>query len=81
MYWGPVIDPTQPAGRQERRGELPERLLRAPEVAEILGVSQARVYELARQRIVPSIRLGRQIRFDPDALRRWMDDGGQRWPG
>ena len=50
------------------------KLLTASEVAGILKVSKARVYELARTRAIPSITLGlRQIRFDEGSLREWIN--------
>jgi len=50
------------------------RLLTANEVANILRVSTARVYELARIKSIPSITLGqRQVRFDEAALRDWIN--------
>jgi excisionase family DNA binding protein len=52
-------------------------LLTATEVAQILRVSKARVYELARQRMLPALTLGqRQIRFEEAALREWIAAGG-----
>ena len=49
------------------------RLLTASEVATILRVSTARVYELARVKSIPSITLGqRQIRFDETTLHEWI---------
>ena len=49
------------------------RLLTADEVAGILSVSTARVYELARRNAIPALRLGqRQLRFDETALRDWI---------
>ena len=49
------------------------RLLTASEVANILRVSTARVYELARVKSIPSITLGqRQVRFDEVALFEWL---------
>jgi excisionase family DNA binding protein len=49
------------------------RLLTASEVANILRVSTARVYELARTKAIPSITLGhRQVRFDEATLREWI---------
>lgn len=49
------------------------RLLTANEVADILRVSKARVYELARINSIPSITLGqRQVRFDEAALLEWI---------
>lgn len=52
-------------------------LLTAAEVAEILRVSKARVYELARRRMLPALTLGeRQVRFEEGALREWIATGG-----
>ena len=49
------------------------KLLTAGEVANVLRVSTARVYELARMKSIPSITLGqRQIRFDETALLEWI---------
>jgi excisionase family DNA binding protein len=54
------------------------RLLDAKEVAEILQVNTQRVYELTRQGILPSIRIGaRQIRFEEERLIRWIENGGR----
>lgn len=53
------------------------RLLDAKEVAQILHISTARVYELTRQKILPSVRIGaRQIRFEEDRLFQWIENGG-----
>lgn len=53
------------------------RLMTADEVANALCVSRARVYELARTSILPCVRLGeRQVRFDEDALREFIAQGG-----
>lgn len=53
-----------------------ERLLRAQEVAEILDVDRFRVYESARHGVLPHVRMGRQVRFDPQVLRAWIEAGG-----
>lgn len=55
---------------------MAHRLLTANEVADILQVSVARVYELARMRVIPCVRLLRQVRFDEQALRQWIAQGG-----
>jgi len=52
------------------------RLLTAPEVAAILRVKTARVYEMSRIKILPTVRMGRQVRYDEDALREWIRAGG-----
>ncbi|HLA09561.1 MAG TPA: helix-turn-helix domain-containing protein [Pyrinomonadaceae bacterium] len=53
------------------------RLLDAKEVAQILKISTQRVYELTRQGILPSVRIGaRQIRFEEARLLDWIENGG-----
>ena len=52
------------------------KLLTIPEVAELLSVSTPRAYELARRGIIPSVRLGRQVRVHPAELDRWISEGG-----
>jgi len=56
------------------------RLLTAREVAEILAVPRYRVYELARQGVLPSVRLGFQVRVEEGALREFVARGGQGLP-
>ncbi len=54
------------------------RLLDAKEVAEILQVNVQRVYELTRQGILPSVRIGpKQIRFEETRLMQWIEYGGK----
>lgn len=58
------------------------QIISASEVAEILGVSAIRVYEMARAGLLPAgvvVRLGRQVRFNADALDRWIESGGRSW--
>ena len=53
------------------------RLIQAKRASEVLSVSLARLYELARLGVIPVVRLGpRQIRFDEDALTEWVKNGG-----
>jgi putative molybdopterin biosynthesis protein len=51
-------------------------LLTAKETAAILKVTLPRVYELAREGLIPSVRMGRQIRFDETKLLNWIEQGG-----
>jgi excisionase family DNA binding protein len=47
---------------------------RAEEVAELLGTTPRRVYEMVRQERIPYVRLGeRSLRFPRQAIRRWLD--------
>lgn len=57
------------------------KLLRVPHVAEALDIPQARVYELVRLGLLPSVKLGRQIRVSEEALRQFIEGGGQALPG
>ena len=52
-------------------------LLTATEVAQKLRVSRARVYELVRRKLIPSVQIGqRQVRFEEGALSGWIACGG-----
>jgi excisionase family DNA binding protein len=58
--------------------EMERQILIAAEVAELLRIDRQRVYELARRNAIPVIRLGeRQYRFDAEAIRKWIERGGQ----
>ena len=51
-------------------------LLRPEEIAVRLGVSRWTVYDLARRGVLPVVRIGRSVRFDPEALDRFVAGGG-----
>ncbi|MEK6300542.1 MAG: helix-turn-helix domain-containing protein [Acidobacteriota bacterium] len=53
------------------------KLITAQEVAALLTVPVARVYELARTQSLPCVHLGsRQLRFDEERLHEWIESGG-----
>jgi excisionase family DNA binding protein len=52
------------------------RLLTAKETAQLLKVTLPRVYELARTGLIPSVRMGRQVRFHEAKLIEWIEQGG-----
>lgn len=52
------------------------KLLKAEDVAEIFDMSIDRVYQLARAYIIPSVRIGRQLRFDPIQIDEFIKSGG-----
>jgi excisionase family DNA binding protein len=60
---------------------MESRLLRMEEVARVLDVSMARAYELAREGLLPIVRIGRQVRVDTVALESWIQKGGQPLEG
>ncbi len=50
------------------------RLWNAEEAGVFLGVSRATVNRLSNSGDLPGVKVGRQWRFDPDLLRRWVHD-------
>ena len=48
------------------------RLLTAAEVSEILRVPRSTIYELARNRRIPFLKVGRRTLFDPELLKQWI---------
>lgn len=47
-------------------------LLRATEVAAMLGIGRATVYELMASGAIPTVRIGRSVRVPQEALNRWV---------
>lgn len=60
---------------------MQKKLLRASEVAKVLNVTEVRVYSMAREGLLPVVKLGRHIRVDQDKLNEWIERGGQSLPG
>lgn len=53
------------------------RLIKARQAAELLDLRLPRLYELTRQRLIPSVRVGEKaIRFDEAALKDFIARGG-----
>ncbi len=48
------------------------RLMTAQEVAELLRVPRSTVYELARTRRIPFLKVGRRTLFAPQTLLEWI---------
>jgi excisionase family DNA binding protein len=51
-----------------------ERLLTAAEVAELLAVPTSWVRSTTRAGALPSVRLGRYVRYREDAVLAWVDE-------
>lgn len=51
-----------------------KRLLKPEEAAEYLGLQVDTVYRKARLRELPSVKVGRSLRFDVEALRRFIEE-------
>jgi excisionase family DNA binding protein len=50
------------------------RLLTADEVAEMLSVPTSWVRESTRSGAMPHVRLGRYVRYDPQAVEAWLQE-------
>lgn len=46
--------------------------LNVKEVSEMIGISNAKIYEMARMNQIPHIKVGSRIIFHEDVLREWM---------
>ena len=53
--------------------EVGKRLLKVEEAARYLGLEVATVYKKARLRELPSVKVGRALRFDIEALGRFIE--------
>ena len=60
---------------------MTKELLTLEQAARVLQVKYARAAELARDGIIPVVRLGRQIRIDPSRLGEFIANGGKALPG
>ena len=59
-----------------RNGHEDDLLLTIPQVAKRLKVSNYRAYELARQGILKSVRLGKSVRVKPSAIDEYVSEHG-----
>jgi len=50
-----------------------EPLLRPADAAKLLAISERTLWRMTNQRLVPHVRLGRSVRYDPAKLREWID--------
>jgi excisionase family DNA binding protein len=57
------------------------RLLTMKDVAQRLGISLQRTYEMGRLGLLPIVRLGRQLRVEEGRLTSWIQNGGRGLPG
>ena len=53
--------------------QLPQ-LLDGPTLARLLGTTERHVRRLVAERRIPFVRVGRFIRFEPNAIAGWLED-------
>jgi len=58
--------------------EVGKRLLKVEEAARFLGLEVDTVYKKARLRELPSVKVGRALRFDVEALQRFIETAHDR---
>lgn len=63
-----------PAAQNSNEQLLDRPLLSPADVAKLLGIKRSTVYELARAGRIPSIRIGRAVRFLRADLEAWIQD-------
>lgn len=60
----------------QEAGSRSRTVIDAPAAAELLDVSVARLYDMARRDMIPVVRYGRRLRFVVEHLNDWLDQGG-----
>jgi len=50
-----------------------ENLLNVKQVADLLGVSRATIYEWCSRRQIPHLKVGRRTAFDPEEIKQWLN--------
>jgi excisionase family DNA binding protein len=53
---------------------MTDRLLTAPQVAELIGMRVDYVYALARREEIPHLKFGRTLRFRAEAIEEWLHE-------
>jgi excisionase family DNA binding protein len=51
---------------------MPDSLLTADQVADLLGVPRSWVYEQSRRGTIPTVTLGRYRRYRSEAIEEWL---------
>lgn len=63
---------TQEPSAKEAGAVVQPLLLRPPDIAIVLGISESKVYEMLRAGELPSVRIGRSVRVPAAALAEWV---------
>lgn len=59
--------------------QMPVRFFTVPQIAQMTQLSEPRVYEAVRRKLLPAIRIGRQVRVEEAAFLDWIKAGGQAY--
>jgi len=66
----------KPSASAPPSSESSKLLWNEDHIAAAIGISPKRVQQLARLGILPGFKVGRNWRFDPDAIRAWIKRSG-----
>ena len=69
-----AVGPNESSGDVRRTRPLVPLLLRASEVASLLGLGRSTVFALLADGELPIVRIGRSVRVPRAALERWIDE-------
>jgi excisionase family DNA binding protein len=65
-------------GNSMSPAETVPRLLRPREAATLLAVSIRKLWQLTNMRLIPSVRIGRSVRYDLRDLEAWIEQQKDR---
>lgn len=57
----------------KKHGNLSNNLLSPQKLAEYLGVSVGTIYGWRFQRLIPYVKVGRLVKFEPEKIKIWLD--------
>ncbi|GMU52604.1 MAG: hypothetical protein AMXMBFR33_17500 [Candidatus Xenobia bacterium] len=52
------------------------RFFTVDQVADMVQLTRARVYDAIRQKLLPAVHIGRQVRIEEQGFREWVRQGG-----
>lgn len=64
---------TSPAPTQLAQPKEVQKLLTVADVADILGISRVKVYDLLNKNGLPSVKIGGARRIQPEKLQAWIE--------
>ena len=66
------------AGQHQKGDDMEEKLtMTVDEVAKALSLSRGKTYELCRQQVIPTLRLGRRLLIPKAALEKMLEQVGE----
>ena len=58
--------------------QTPKRVYSVAEAAQVLGVSESKVYQLVRMQGFPTVMVGRRIKVSVQGLDRWIEEQAEK---